>query len=149
MAGFEVGGLITLQRDRFGFSCRGWPWCQADGVAARMSWLKAGRIERERWNSWPRRKKGMEEVQFRFKWNRCCQECLGCFAPTGCSIFVFYFCSWGGLKVSRSYLHESEKDGIHFASCHYFLVCAHVNVTECLSLEQNENDCVTYRKNNL
>lgn len=46
MASFEVGSLITLQRDRFGFSCRGWPRCQADGVAARMSWLKAGRIER-------------------------------------------------------------------------------------------------------
>lgn len=91
----------------------------------------------------------MEEVPFRFKWNRCCQECLGRFAPTGCSILVFYLCSWGGLKVSRSYLHESEKKEINVASCHNFLVCAHVIVTECLSLEQNEQDCVTNRKTNL
>lgn len=146
MARFEVGGLITLQRDRFGFSCRGWPRCRADGVAARMSWLKAGRIERE-----------VEQLDREEERNGGGFDLNGIAVARSASaalhqqFAVFLFCTSAlgqACKSAEAICMNQKRKALmlHHATIFFFV---HVIVTDRLSLERNEQDCVTYRKINL
>lgn len=97
VAGFEVDGLITLQRDWFRF--RGCPglWRRTE-ERRRKRREKAGRGVR-RADNWARSEKGMEEFQFRFKSNTIttsAPSALATVTPTGCCRAYFYLYSRSG-----------------------------------------------------